>query len=192
MGRASSQWAYHIYLRSLTARCDILLYRCGFSADSQLKKEAREAEPGASDERIKEMLDEVDYLHIALGNVKAVVEGVLEKYTGPPRLFIQGKGNFRDSVATLRPYKGNRDKSHKPKYVAEIRDYLINVHGAEEVHGQESDDAIGIAQTQAPPGSTIIVSTDKDMDQIAGYHYNWVKDEEYFVQDEDADKKLLS
>src|SRR5690606_23836840 len=112
-------------------------------------------------------------------------------YTGPARIFIHGGGNFRDEIATLKEYKGNRDKTHKPKYAAQIRDYLVNVHGAELVVGQESDDAIGIAQMQAPAGSTIIVSTDKDMDMIPGYHYNWVKGEEYFVEQEDADKFLF-
>lgn len=170
---------------------DVLQYRCGFAADGQMKREARDAEPGASEERIMEMLHSVDYTHIALGNVKEVITGVKEHYTGPARIFIHGGGNFREGVATLKEYKGNRDKTHKPKYANEIKDYLVNVHGAELVVGQESDDAIGIAQCAAPPGTTIIVSNDKDMDMIPGYHYNWIKGEEYFVNDEDADKMLF-
>lgn len=170
---------------------DILQYRCGAAADGQMKKEAKLAEPDANDERIAEMLQEVDYEYIALGNVKEVIAGIVGHYTGQPRIFIHGGGNFREEVATLKPYKGNRDKSHKPKYANQIKDYLVNVHGAELVVGMESDDAIGIAQSKAAPGSTIIVSTDKDMDMIEGYHYNWVKGEEYFVTADDADRMLF-
>lgn len=167
---------------------DILQYRCGFAADSQMLKEARIAEPLADEARLREMLAEVDYKGIALHNVREVIEGLKQLYVGPARLFIQGAGNFRYDVATLKEYKGNRDKTHKPKYAKDIFEYLVNVHGAEVVEGQESDDALGIAQCTAAPGSTIICSNDKDMDMIPGYHYNWVKGEEYFVSDEDADK----
>lgn len=171
--------------------CDVLQYRCGFAADGQMKREALAAEPDASPERLAEMLDSVDYLHMALHNVREVIDGVTAKYTGEPTLFIHGGGNFREQIATLKVYKGNRDKTHKPKYAKEICNYLVDRYGAELVVGQESDDAIGIAQCSAAPGSTIIVSNDKDMDMIPGYHYNWVKDEEYFVQDEEADKMLF-
>lgn len=41
----------------------------------------------------------------------------------------------------------------------------------------EADDAMGIEQWRHADKSTIIVSTDKDMMMIPGWHYNWVKDE---------------
>lgn len=171
---------------------DILRYRCGFAADAQLKKDAKAAEPDASPERIEEMLAETDYQAIALHNVKTVLEAVNEKFDGSKAMyFIDGKGNFRHELATLKPYKGNRDKTHKPKYFTEIKDYLINQWGAREILDIETDDALGITQCAAPSGTTVIVTTDKDLQMIPGYNYNWVKDELIFVEQDQADLMLF-
>lgn len=164
---------------------DILQYRCGFAADAQLKKEAREAEPMASDETIMQMIGEVDYENIALHNVKTVVEAVNTKFNGEAaRYFVNGSNNFRETVATLKPYKGNRDTNHKPKYYREIKNYMVQVLGAEECHGMETDDMLGIVQCSTP--NTVIVSTDKDLQMIPGYNFNWVKGELKFIEPEEA------
>lgn len=171
--------------------CDVLQYRCGFAADGQMKREAQAAEPDADEARIAEMLASVDYTGIALHNVKEVMEHITSRFSDNYRAFIYGGGNFREDIATLKVYKGNRDKLHKPKYYKEIKDYLVDRWKAEVVVGQESDDALGIAQCSAPPGTTVICSNDKDMDQIPGYHYNWIKEELYFVSPEEADLMLF-
>ena len=44
--------------------------------------------------------------------------------------------------------------------------------------GEEADDAVAIASTK---GNYWIVHVDKDLDQLPGWHYNPVKDEEYYV-----------
>lgn len=172
--------------------CDLIQYRCGFAADSQMKKEAQEAEPWADSTRIAEMLQERDYKTIALHNVRTVIDALLEKFKGKPRFFLNGDTNFRDRVATIKPYKGNRDDKHKPKYYSEIKDYLIEHWQAEVSQDQESDDALGIAQcSEHPQWSTVICSMDKDMDQIPGYHYNWVKNSFYSVDPDEADRMLF-
>lgn len=170
---------------------DIILYRCGFAADSQMKKEALEAEPDATPERVAEMLKEVDYFWIARYNANTVMTNLTEKFTEPYHAYIQGEGNFREQLASLKPYKGNRDPNHKPKYYKELGQFLIDEWKAEIVTGQESDDAIGIYQCNAGPMSTVICSIDKDMDQIPGYHFNWVKDSLYTVEEDQADKMLF-
>lgn len=165
---------------------DILQYRCGFAADAQIKKEAREAEPGADDDTIKEMMMSVDYENIALHNVKTVVEAVNERFNGDAaRYFVNGKDNFRYEIATIKPYKGNRDTTHKPKYYREIKNYMVQKLGAMECHGMETDDMLGIVQCSTP--GTVIVSTDKDLLQVPGYNFNWVKGELKFVEPEEAD-----
>lgn len=171
--------------------CDVLCYRCGFAADGQMKREAQAAEPGAGDDRIAEMLESVDYQYIAFQNVKTVMDAVVAKFNGNYKAFIQGKGNFREELATLQEYKGSRKGKPKPKYFNEIRQYLINVWKAEVVDGQESDDALGIYQCSQPYGTTVIVSNDKDMDMIPGWHYNWVKEELYEVRPDEADMMLF-
>lgn len=172
--------------------CDLIQYRCGFAADAQIKKEAKEAEPWADDARIHEMLQERDYQAIALHNVRTVIDVLLERFQGKPRFFLNGETNFRDRLATIKVYKGNRVDSHKPKYYSEIKEYLINHWKAEVSQDQESDDALGIAQcSEHPQWSTVICSMDKDMDQIPGYHYNWVQDRFYSVDPDEADRMLF-
>lgn len=171
--------------------CDVLTYRCGFAADGQMKREALEHEPGATPQRVAEMLAEVDYKAKALQNVKTVMDHVISKFNGDYRAFIYGGGNFRYELATMRPYKGNRDKMVKPKYFRDIQQYITDVWKAEVVVGQESDDAIGIYQCACPYGTTVICSNDKDMDQIPGWHFNWIKDELYEVSPEEADMMLF-
>lgn len=172
--------------------CDLVAYRCGFAADSQIKAEAKVHEPDAGPERLMEMLDSVDYIDNALQNVKTVFEAVNDRFcTEKARYFIDGPNNFRYSLATLRPYKGNRDKAHKPKYYKEIKEYILDIWKAEEVEDIETDDRLGIIQCSSPPDSTVIVSMDKDMLQIPGHHFNWVKNELQYVTPDDADLMLF-
>lgn len=86
--------------------------------------------------------------------------------------------NFRDSVATIRPYKGNREAARKPVYFKELMDHLSRKQGVDiiEVSQDESDDVISIlAHTRlatSGPKSYIIVGIDKDLRQIPGFHYH--------------------
>ena len=112
------------------------------------------------------------------------------------KMFLTGVDNFRNSVATLIPYKGNRTKARKPKYYRLIREYLIEEYDAVVVDGMEADDALGIEQMKhyhAPEheGDTgscdsTIVACDKDMDMIPGKHYNPVKDKHYWIDEVQA------
>lgn len=163
---------------------DILVYACGFSADSQMK--AKLANDGVAN--VDVALANEDYLRYALANAKTVISDICERFsTDDCRVFLTGSGNFREYMATLRPYKGNRDSSHKPKYYKEITAYLIDVWKAEVIHGREADDALGCAQMEAEQDTTVIVSIDKDLDNVPGHHYNWRKKEAYYVDEEQAD-----
>lgn len=159
--------------------CDIIVYRCGFAADAQVRRELQQQDPSAPKEEVEEAQDERDYLHFALGNVKEVMEEITHYFTQDYRAFLTGTGNFREQLATILPYKGNRDPTHKPKYYNEIKEYLKNVWNAEIVHGREADDAIGCAHWAAKDRDTVIVTIDKDLDMLPGYHYNWVKNQFY-------------
>ena len=99
--------------------------------------------------------------------------------------FLTGKGNFRDKVATIQPYKGNRVGAPKPEFYAQLRSYLADVYGMTVVEGMEADDACGIYhyQTQLP---TVICTLDKDLDMLEGDHYNYKRDDKYYVSRVDA------
>lgn len=126
-------------------------------------------------------------LENCLHSVKLMIENICRQTQADEyEVFLTGKGNYREEVATIKPYKGNRDSSHKPTHFEAIKEYLIKVHGAVVVDGMEADDAMGIAQTKG----TCIASIDKDMDMIAGWHYNWRKDLVYQVTPEEADRNF--
>lgn len=167
---------------------DILQYRCGFAADSQVKKDFKDNNPGASTEELDNYMANYDYVSFALGNVKSTMKEVIERFDGDSmRVFITGSGNFREQLATILPYKGNRDPTHKPKYYRDIKQYLIDVWKAEVIHGREADDALGCTQWAAKERDTVICTIDKDLDMIPGHHYNFVKNEYYYVQKPWAD-----
>lgn len=100
-------------------------------------------------------------------------------------LFLTGKGNFRYEVAVTAPYKGNRKDAEKPKHLPILRDYLSTAWDAKMSEGEEADDLIAIRATELG-NSGIIVSLDKDFDQVAGWHYNFVKQNKYYVNEEEG------
>jgi len=57
-------------------------------------------------------------------------------------IILSGPGNFRDSIATIKPYKGNRDPTHIPVHYSAIRQYMIDQYCAVVIHGREADDEV--------------------------------------------------
>lgn len=143
---------------------DYIIYRVGFAV--------KDDEP-------------VEY---ALSTVKSVINNIWDRF--PNRkyqaLYLTGKQNFRDKLATIQVYKGNRDPSHKPKYYSEIKQYILDYHPAVVVDGMEAEDACGIEQYKHKDKSTVICGVDKDLLCIPGYHYNPVKDTLTYVPIADA------
>lgn len=167
---------------------DTFMYACGFAADAQMRGKIALEYPDATEEEREQIRANSDYVHWALSNVKTVINDIQELFDGENvRLFLTGSGNYREYLASIQQYKGNRDPTHKPKYYREIKDYLVDVWHAEIVNGREADDALGVAQFQAEPETTVIVSIDKDLDNVWGWHYNWRKKELYFIDPERAD-----
>lgn len=117
---------------------------------------------------------EEEPLNYALATIKEHIAHILGLFPDRQwaKLFISGKNNFRDKIATLKVYKGNRDPSMRPKYYDELRKYVIDHHGAIVVDGMEAEDACGIEQWKHKDKSTVIISVDKDLDMIPGFRYN--------------------
>lgn len=96
------------------------------------------------------------------------------------KVFLSGDGNFRYKV--FPEYKANRLKSKRPKWEKEVRSYLEIEWNAELSQGCEADDMMGVSANE----NTVICTIDKDLDQIPGLHYNFVKDWLYDVSPEKA------
>jgi 5'-3' exonuclease len=194
----------------LLVDADIILYRCGFAAEKTFYLVETGGNKDQSDRQIfdnhKEAKNyseeskgtiwsrkEIQPLSFALENVKNVLTKLKQKYE--PRtvsLFLTGKGNFRDTIAKTKEYKDNRDPGHRPKHYRAIKEYLVKTHGATVVNGMEADDAIGIESDAhfIRNDPFVIISNDKDLDQLQGWHYDWTKDIEWYV-DYDTSRRVL-
>jgi len=126
-------------------------------------------------------------LAFALQNAKRSMEKVQDVFDRglEMRVFLTGTGNFRDKIAVTQPYKGNRTQP-KPVYLPDVRQYLIEMWGAVVIDGMEADDAVSIAHC-ADREHTCIVSIDKDLDQVPGYHYNYKKELFYEVSEAEGE-----
>lgn len=85
--------------------------------------------------------------------------------------YLTGKNNFRHDIATIAPYKGNR-KQDKPYHLQNLRNYLEFAYDAKVVHGMEADDMLAVRQTELGEVS-VIVSRDKDLRMVEGWHYGY-------------------
>lgn len=110
-------------------------------------------------------------------NVLDTVDGMLHmiiKDSGclTGKLYLTGANNYRKEIATTHKYKGNRTVEAKPPFLAEIREHMISMHGAEVNDLGEADDSLGINQDKTGQW-TVLCSRDKDLLMIPGSHYNW-------------------
>jgi 5'-3' exonuclease len=188
---------------------DILAYRAGFGAEKKVyfDKRSPPALGGAiyaSKKDAKEHVElaqldsyrELEPVSNALQNCKSMIQNTIDMATtrrgamrGQVRYttFLTGNKNFRMYVDP--EYKANRKDIKKPEHLPAIRKYLQTHHFAQVSEGCEADDFFGQACLDAEKENMepIVVSIDKDLNQIAGIHYNFVRDELYVVTDRQAD-----
>lgn len=100
-------------------------------------------------------------------------------------LHLTGKGNFRDEIAVTQEYKGNRKDARRPVHYQALRNYLCHSWEAVVWNGMEADDAVAIEATELGDKG-VIVSLDKDLNQVVGWHYNFVKNQTYYITEEEA------
>ena len=117
------------------------------------------------------------------------------RQTGCDSMFlaIKGKGNFRNDIYDK--YKANRKplEEHLKKAIAYGHEYMCEKYDAVMAHDMEADDLVAIwaAERRAEGGDYTIVGIDKDLLQIPGWHYNFVKKESQFVDEDAANMKLM-
>jgi hypothetical protein len=140
---------------------DILVYRIGFAAEGETK--------GVAISRMAEFVEEL----------------VMIPDVGDYQGYLTGSNNYRKEIAKEAPYKGNRTAA-KPEHYDLLREYLTLSWGFEMIDGQEADDAIGIEAYKSEEDSYLIMTIDKDLDMIRGWHYNFIKGIRYHVDECDT------
>lgn len=69
-------------------------------------------------------------------------------------------------------YKAHRKGQSRPTYLDNVKDYMRVMYEVEERDTLEADDIMGILATDDTVETPIIVTIDKDLQQIPGWHYN--------------------
>lgn len=141
---------------------DIVAFRCAASAE-------QEENSAIAVWRVEKSLEEI-------------IEATAAKST---EIFLTGEGNFRRQLAPY--YKAHRVKP-KPRHLPDCEEHLQQAWNAVRCEGYEADDALGFSQTE----ETIICSIDKDLWQIPGWHYNFVKGERFYISPERAIREFYT
>lgn len=116
---------------------------------------------------------EHDDLSIAIWRLKEMIDNTLQHAfvaASEFSIFLSGDTNFRYEIYP--EYKATRPKD-KPRHLHSLKDYLVDIYGAQVSVNCEADDLLGIAQCAAEPDTTIICSLDKDLRMIPGNHFSF-------------------
>ena len=151
----------------LLVDADILCYRIAWSCQNESQKVACKTLLNFVNDIIEELVIDSD------------------DATHEVEYYLTGKGNFRKDYAITAEYKGNRKAIEKPAHLQALRDFFVNELDAIVTIGEEADDRIAIRATQEGDKS-IAISLDKDFDQFAGWHYNFVKKNKYYITEEEG------
>lgn len=137
---------------------DLLVYRVGFTTEHNRFREAQRQ----MDNRLEQILEKYD--------------------TNLYQVYLSDSaGNYR--LQLYPEYKANR-QSPKPRHYEDLSNHLVDFWQAKVAWGQEADDSLGIYQMGHD--GTVICTVDKDLKQIPGKHYDFVKDEETEVTPEEG------
>ena len=121
----------------------------------------------------------------AIAGFDSAVERMLrETRTDKAILCFTGCDNFRYTV--LPTYKANRRGAPRPVLLDVLIEHARQVWECRSEDSLEADDVMGIMATRSPR-SHVIASTDKDLKQVPGVHYNWRTDCMERVTTPDAD-----
>lgn len=129
---------------------------------------------------------EGDTLEDTLLATTAFLRSIINECGDEGIIYLTGNNNFRIKETTeAYPYKGHRKDSPKPAFLAEVRQHMIDEYDAEVQNRQEADDALSIAACTKGHG---IATIDKDLNGCPGYHYNWQKQDLYYVTLDEANR----
>jgi hypothetical protein len=188
---------------------DVLCYRAGFAAEHNLYhvhwmedgverstsfdgakgyKTWQAANPGLAHWVDNET--HVEPVEASIFNIHSILKSIAEELQvnkdADLIVYLSGPTNYRNGIATIKPYKGNRDPTKKPVHAAAIKELLRNRYGAITTDGIEADDAMAIAHCASAYNESIIATIDKDLNTIPGLHYNFVTKESYNVDEREA------
>jgi hypothetical protein len=210
MSRRSIHKTMHLHIDA-----DILVYRCGFAAERMHYYLTIPSEDITLDFESKAELDEyLEYASSWLGEgdyevekrrlvepvanaqntVKTTVGGIVSAWDNAVKIsgitmYLSGEDNYRNDIATIKPYKGNRDPNNKPTHALAIKEYIKEKWDTDVSTDEEADDVMGYSHTvmyTEDKDSSCICTTDKDLNMIPGWHYNLTNKNTFYMTPEKA------
>lgn len=185
---------------------DIVVYRAGFASQDYVHKVVDEegdvleefsskadandfSELVAMGEGVKPRI-ETEILPKAHEDVDMIVDVMIKNVVVGSEstdylVYLTGDTNFRNELATIKEYKGNRNSSARPVHYQYIRDYMTEQHPYIMSDNCEADDLCAMRlytefkkarqSRNREKCEAILCSIDKDLRNIPGWHYN-IKD----------------
>ena len=176
------------------AACDGKYYEIkGVPGRWKYKKDVLAAciDKGLSPEDITSDYDPEPEVHATTGT-RMTAQGI-ERAMSAHWEFVQSEHYLTESDKNFRldinpTYKANRDEVRRPKHLGACKQWLIDNFDAKLCGVLEADDMISVRATElrAEGKPYVVCSIDKDFNQIPGWHYNWVNDEYWYIDDEMA------
>lgn len=185
---------------------DVLLYRCGFSAEHKWwtlwSNEGVPLSRARTEREIQHYIEEhkpedytieselvVEPIEFALARVKNTINSIVDHVKADGyTIFLSGSNNFRLLVDD--EYKANRKDTKKPEHYQNIKDYLLTYHPCVVSAGCEADDELAKWLYEQGRYDDIskchrcIASIDKDLDMVPGWHYNFNHERMYWIDHE--------
>lgn len=123
--------------------------------------------------------------------VKNMAEAIKADVKYGIMICFSSSNNFRKTINPA--YKANRAGKRKPVAYNALVSWVKENAIAKERDGLEADDVIGIYATNPLlKDNCIIISGDKDMKCIYGYHYDFIRDEFCYVTPEESYRNFLT
>jgi len=139
-----------------------------------------------SGDKIKVPLPWKEVAPLAKGRFISILTG---SEAGGHTAYLSRGNTFRHDLATIQPYKGNRDPANRGNWTLRIKDLYHELFGAKWCDGIEADDALAMdawaewadlakqsdynEEFIKDNATVVICSRDKDLNTIPGWHFNW-------------------
>ena len=101
-------------------------------------------------------------------------------------VYLSGRDNYRYYLNKHIEYKGNRKSTAKPVHLQACREYLEDHWSASSKENIEADDLMTITSQSNGYENTVLVTTDKDLNQVPGWHFNFHTKEFTYISLEEA------
>jgi len=177
-------------MNNILVDSDALVYSAGWAGSKryylmrgmEYQTKAEALLHGPEDELLKVI--EPEPLSHVIHNLRVQCQHIIDALSpiGYCKFYLTGKDNFRDKIATIKPYKGNRPKDSKPVFYEELRQYLVDEWQAEVIDGMEADDKIAMEFTKDKK-TQIVCGVDKDFLQIEDLRFYNIQKRELFCVD---------